>query len=113
MGTDWCSADRTCVVVLKPGLDALGMEVMIRIAGQWSDLFIVLEVTLADDAFSVLLELFWIEFSKHHLINDSISFILLRVTLRLVLPDVSNHARGATDAEQGHNCEHDGRPDRD
>ena len=75
------------------------MEVMSRIARQWGDLFIVLEVTLADNAFSVLLELFWIEFSKHHLINDSISRILLLVALMVVILDGFNHARGAADAE--------------
>ena len=89
------------------------MEVMSRIARQWSDLFIVLEVTLADNAFSVLFEFLWIEFAKHHLINDSVSLILLRVALLIVVLDGLKHARGAADAEQGHDCKHNGRPDRD
>lgn len=75
------------------------MEVMSRIARQWGDLFIVLKVTLADNAFSELLELFCIEFSKHHLIYDSISRILRLVALMVGVPDGLNHTWGAADAE--------------
>ena len=82
------------------------MEVVSRVTWQRSDFLVVLEVTLADDAFRVLLEVVSVVLAQDNFVDHSVSFALLVVAMLHVVFVCLAHAREATDAEKRHDSDH-------
>ena len=87
------------------------MEVVTRVTWQRSDFLIVLEVTLADDAFRVLLEVFSVELAQDNFVDHSISFALLVVAMLHIVFVGFAHTREAADAAKSHHSDYQSRPD--
>ena len=88
---------------MEPGLDALGMEVVCRVARQGSDLLIVLEVTLADDALLMLLEVVSVVIALDDLVYYAVPLALFGIGLSNQLPQLTVQAWEAADAKKERN----------